>query len=812
LLAALAALASPASAAIWPSATRRAERELASSDAAVRQAAVASLAELPRAAARRLLLRALDDTDALVSSSALELLLRLETPNVTDRVVPWLSGSEKRLRLSAALALAVAPAPGATPALARALADSDAEVRAAAASALGASQSTEAVLPLLGHLDDNVPEVREAVAGALGALGDTRAVLPLIGKIEDPRPSVRAAVARALGLLHDTRSSSALLLALRDADHGVVVAVVRALGSLGEGAAVAPLAALLRSTSEPEIRRAALSALGRIGSGEAGAVLTQELALDEAGHEREPVLAALATAPTAFAPRLRECLDSALDIGLAEGCALGLAEVHDTGSHARVRAAMDRGRIAPRVGLAVLGRLGDARALSAALERLTATDAETRAAAMDAAAALLSPEDADGRAVEPLARALVARGVSRAERLRLVGLLGHTGSERALTTLLPLLESSSDPTLAESAAAALGSVPGKAAGNALLRALDAQEPRVRRAAALAIRGAQNPELLAPLLTRFERAGRAERALLSLSLFGSIGKSRDEKQLARAVRLLSGALGGERDALLEALATSARPLVRKALLELASSADVSDRAKLAELLSAWPDAATLERLLRDADARVRQNAAWSLGFAAPSEVARARAALERALKDRDAAVVGNAALGLGRLLSSQPAQAQGALCGALLRDARAVVREQALRGLALARVGCSDGAPAQLLARDPRARVRRAAAELLLRAAPGAAERRLLSRCEEGDPHASVADACAAAPRPAVSKVEPTTVLIVASAGAEPTPAAPFGVLWADGSLRLGAADRRGAVHEPRAPQGKLELLPYAGGE
>src|SRR3982751_1064014 len=91
--------------AIWPSATRRAERELSSSDVAARQAAVASLSELPRASARGLLLRALDDVDPQVASSALELLLRLETPNVTERVVPWLSGSDKRLRLSAALAL-----------------------------------------------------------------------------------------------------------------------------------------------------------------------------------------------------------------------------------------------------------------------------------------------------------------------------------------------------------------------------------------------------------------------------------------------------------------------------------------------------------------------------------------------------------------------------------------------------------------------------------------------------------------------------------------------------------------------------------
>src|SRR6185369_169996 len=133
-----------------------------------------------------------------------------------------------------------------------------------------------------------------------------------------------------------------------------------------------------------------------------------------------------------------------LDPVLAEGCALGLAEIRDVSASPLVQAALDRGRVSAKVGLSVLGRLGDARALSAALERLTAPDAETRAAAMDAADVLLSPKEADGRAVEPLARALSARAVSRPERLRLVALLGRTGSERALPTLLPMLEGASD--------------------------------------------------------------------------------------------------------------------------------------------------------------------------------------------------------------------------------------------------------------------------------------------------------------------------------------------------------------------------------
>jgi HEAT repeat protein len=810
--ASLALSGAEARAAIWPSATKRAERELASSDAAARQAAVASLSELPRAAARRLLRRALDDTDAQVQSSALELLLRLETPNVTERVVPWLSGSDKRLRLSAALALAVAPSANATPALGRALADSDAEVRAASATALGSSRAESAVLPLLGHLDDSVPEVREAVANALGNLGDARAVLPLIGKIEDPRPSVRAAVARALGALRDPRSSSALLLALRDSDRGVVIAVVRALGELGETAAVAPLAALLRERSEPEARRALLLSLGRIGSVEAGQALVKELGPDEPGRERDAVLAALALAPGSFTAPLRDCLDSVVDVAVAEGCALGLGEIHDTASSARVRAALDRGRLSPKVGLSVLGKLGDVRALSAALERLTVPDADTRAAAMDAAEALLSPKDADGRAVEPLARALSARAVSRQERLRLVALLGRTGSERALRTLLPLLEGVSDPALAESAALALGSVPGKTTAQALLKAMDSEEMRVKRAAALSIRRARSGELLGPLLARLARGGQSERALVYLALLGPLSESRDDALLARAIQLLDATRGSERDALLEAVAASRLPRARAALARLAKSADFADRAKIAELLAGQPDVGVLAQLLRDSDARVRGNAAWALGFVEAKAEPVARAALELALEDRQAAVIGNAAISLGRLSRSKPELATTALCGGLLRDGRASVREQALRGLALAGARCSDGFPSMMLASDSRASVRRAAAELLLQHGADVTERQKLARCRDSDTHAAVAEACAGVARPPITELEATAVLIVQSAGADATPGAPFALLWADGALRLGSADRRGGVFEPRAPHGAVEALPYTGGD
>lgn len=490
---------------------------------------------------------------------------------------------------------------------------------------------------------------------------------------------------------------------------------------------------------------------------------------------------------------------------------MGSSEVHDRGASESVRAALDRGRISTKVGLSVLGKLGDARALSSALERLTVADAETRAAAMDAADVLLSPKDADGRAVEPLARALAARTVSRPERLRLVSLLGRTGSERALSTLLPLLDSTSDAALAESAAAALGNVPGDAAGRALLVALRSDEVRVRQAAALSIRKGQHAQLAAPLLQLLEQGGQAERALSYLALPGPLAACNDDRLLTRAAALLERTLGSERDELLEALAASSRKPARAALLRLATSSDYADRAKLAELLSAHPDLAALLRLVRDPDRRVRASAAWSLGFVDPSAAPAAREQLLGALKDREPAVAGNAAVSLGRLARDRTELGR-ALCGQLLQDPRATVREQALRGLALARASCGEGVVRASLTQDPRARVRRAAAEALLRAQPDAADRRALSSCQDNDTQAQVAETCAGNARPDIAEIEPTTVLIVPSPGAPAAPGAAFALLWADGSLRLGSADRRGGVHEPRAPKGGVELLPYAGGD
>jgi hypothetical protein len=301
----------------------------------------------------------------------------------------------------------------------------------------------------------------------------------------------------------------------------------------------------------------------------------------------------------------------------------------------------------------------------------------------------------------------------------------------------------------------------------------------------------------------------------LALPGPLAGAHDEKLLRRLTQQLEQTRGSERDELLEALSASGERQVRAELLRLAQSPDVGDRAKVAELLAADPDVPALSKLTRDADPRVRQNAVWSLGFAAPSDGQAASQLLLGVLGDREVAVVGNAAVSLGRLARARHTAMDASvmpLCGALLQDSRASVREQALRGLALGRLACPDPKPTLSALHDARARVRRAAAELLLIRKPDADERKLLDRCAESDPSANVAEICAGAPRAEAPEIAASTVLVVPNAGGSPTPGAPFGVLWADGGLRLGNADRRGAVHEPRAPQGPTELVPYPGGD
>jgi HEAT repeat protein len=791
-------------ASIWPTAERRAARELADPDVLVRRHAARTLGELPPSAGRRLALTALSDLDAEVRIAAVRAAVELGAESVGARLTSWLTDPDTRVRLAAAEALAARPSRLAVPALARASSDADAKVRASVARALGAADAPDAVVPLLGRLDDPAPEVRREVVNALGHLGDPRAVVPLLAKVEDSSGSVRRAAAHALGLLGDPRAVSALVLVLRDNDESVRVAALEAVGRLGDPSAVSSVVAVLGSGG-PAVRAAAAGALGRLATPGAIAALIAELG--QGDGDAEPTVRALALAGARSLPPLRACVDGRAAPLLVDRCARALGELGDETDVVRLGAALGRGALTPLAALPALGRLGGARAVPIVLEALTSADVAVRLAAAQALLALLDPAHPDGRAVDPLLSALRRRHTTTSEDAGLLRLLGRTGAPRVGPELARVVREATVPALTLAAVQALGDLGPGPWEALLLDQLAAEDGDIRRAAALSLRHSASARALPALLERLEQRAEQDRAAIGIALPGAASSARDPRLVARLLALFATGRDGERDALIEAIAEL--PGASPTWVRLARESDPADRAKLAEALAGKAEARPiLLALARDPAASVRANAAWSLGYGAE---AADLDALTRLVTDRDASVAANATTALGRAGGRVGRDVHAPLCAAL-GDARALVRASALDAMRLAGARCEEPSDTRLLGSDPSARVRAAAAALLTSRPPTPAEKAALARCAADDDDSDVALDCTAAPKPLPATNEPVLVFVVPPGGSAPAPGVPFALRLADGSERFGVADRRGAVYERRAPAGPLELgvLPAAG--
>jgi hypothetical protein len=139
----------------------------------------------------------------------------------------------------------------------------------------------------------------------------------------------------------------------------------------------------------------------------------------------------------------------------------------------------------------------------------------------------------------------------------------------------------------------------------------------------------------------------------------------------------------------------------------------------------------------------------------------------------------------------------------------MVVANALSGLRRLALDCTrQDTAAWLLEHHPSEEVRLAAARLLrdrwTTLAPGA-----LARCAAKDVSGLVAVECSAPPAGEAAWTWPIVadvgVLVVSTGQSEPTARAPFALVRADGFIRSGTSDRRGAVWEAWAPRGPLRL-------
>jgi hypothetical protein len=222
-------------------------------------------------------------------------------------------------------------------------------------------------------------------------------------------------------------------------------------------------------------------------------------------------------------------------------------------------------------------------------------------------------------------------------------------------------------------------------------------------------------------------------------------------------------------------------------------------------SGWGAAAATARgLLADADARVREQAAWSLGVVGDaSDVPRLRPLLG------DPVAAPNATAAIARIAAraNAPDHAAPLLCP-LVTSPRALVRANALAGLALARARCVDGAAERrALADDPNEQVR-AAAAIAIAARSSPDDARALRRCARVDASGLVAGRCQTRWAPP-ARTRATLVYVVPEGAESPRPGAAYAVLLADGLVRTGTADRRGAAFDPAAPDGMLRLVSSA---
>lgn len=273
---------------------------LSDPDTELRIYASLALGETGDALAAPALVSSLDDADANVRFNAIEALGKLRAQEAVERLCAIAEAGEFFLAFAAIDALRRIGNPAAAPRIQKLL-DND-MLREAAVEALGQLGGEEAVAPLAGLL--SAPEgPHRLVAGALASLFDryerqygegahiadlgrrfvtSAGALRLMETLEDPgvrgKPADLRAIALILGWLEGSGVERALtrLIGHPSVRHEVVEALVR------HGHRVTDLLIEQIAAEDPDTRKAAVIALGRIGDARSVAALIGALDRDEA--------------------------------------------------------------------------------------------------------------------------------------------------------------------------------------------------------------------------------------------------------------------------------------------------------------------------------------------------------------------------------------------------------------------------------------------------------------------------------------------------------------------------------------------------
>lgn len=494
------------------------------------------LDELPRA--RRAVLAALrDDASAEVRAGAAEALGRCSA-RYTSALIDALRDASPEVRTSAIASLALAGTDEAIAAVKqRACTDADAEVRRGAVYELGSMKDERLLDVLLQAARDADDRVR---AESIHALHETardppEAVIPLfVSAVSDPSARVREQA--CLALRYSTpQAIPALMQALFDEAPGVRLEAVIALGSLDASEAFDPIAELMRSDPDEEVRCHAASALSDLRDPRAAERLSTPGDATETLRARAARIEALgATHSAAALPALCEALHDAeaeVRLSAARGMTSLLAFTREAVSSALPAlcgAAADLDRDVRCQVIEALAQLEDPQAVPTLLRAVADPDAEVRAQAY-----LALPRATSSGLEDVLIAGLgdTDTGVQRAAAKGLA-LCGPSGRWREMLRYLK------DPTNDALARGSLVEVAARTrlpdAMSALAGALNDVNSRVRAQLCRALQECADPQFVEPLIRRLEDEDEDVRAEASLAL-AATADARGFEPLKRLLR-------------------------------------------------------------------------------------------------------------------------------------------------------------------------------------------------------------------------------------------------------------------------------------
>jgi len=312
------------------------------------------------------------------------------------------------------------------------------------------------------------------------AQGRDTAVPALLSVVTDSSPNVRLAAVEALGNLQDPRAVDALVQALRtDTDARVREAAAESLGEIDSQRAVPGLIAALGSERVTAVRAKIAWALGEIDDARAVDALSAAVR-DTAEEVRRQAVWALGEIESAAAvPALLSVLRDS-DVETRKQAVWALGEIKSPDAIAGVSAATkDADAEVRKQAVESLGNISDKRALPALEAATRDAEVEVRRQAVEAIGEL------DGLRSAPEALIAATRDEDRQVRKAAAEALGNLEDEAAVPALIPLTRDANGE-VKRSAVEALANIGGARAVEVMAALLKDEDPEIRKLAAQAL--------------------------------------------------------------------------------------------------------------------------------------------------------------------------------------------------------------------------------------------------------------------------------------------------------------------------------------